>query len=193
MDLSTTFEPGPATDPLGAMAASIKRERERAGLSLSELAKSAGIAKSTLSQLEAGAGNPSVETLWALAAALDVPVSRLIEPPRSRVGVIRAGQGPSTRAERGNYVATLLSASPANARRDLYRLRVQPGKPRISQPHMAGTTEHLVLTSGRALVGPADTPVELFPGDYISYAGDVAHVFEALEPETTAVIVIEHA
>jgi transcriptional regulator with XRE-family HTH domain len=193
MDLSTTFEHGPAADPLGAMAASIKRERERAGLSLSELAKSAGVAKSTLSQLEAGVGNPSVETLWALAAALDVPVSRLIEAPRARVGVIRAGEGPSTRAERGNYVATLLAASPAHARRDIYRLRVQPGKPRVSKPHMPGTTEHLVLATGRARVGPVDAPVELFPGDFISYAGDVPHLFEALEPETTAVIVIEHA
>ena len=52
--------------PLGLIARSIRRERERVGLSLSELAKQAGIAKSTLSQLESGTGNPSVETLWAL-------------------------------------------------------------------------------------------------------------------------------
>jgi mannose-6-phosphate isomerase-like protein (cupin superfamily) len=109
------------------------------------------------------------------------------------VGVSRAGAAPSTRAERGNYVATLLAASPAHARRDIYRLRVQPGKPRVSKPHMPGTTEHLVLATGRARVGPVDAPVELFPGDFISYAGDVPHLFEALEPETTAVIVIEHA
>ena len=46
--------------------AGLRRERERVGLSLSELAKRAGIAKSTLSQLESASGNPSVETLWAL-------------------------------------------------------------------------------------------------------------------------------
>ena len=39
------------------LAAAIRRERERVGLSLSELAKRAGVAKSTLSQLEAGTGN----------------------------------------------------------------------------------------------------------------------------------------
>ena len=69
-------------DPREIIAAALRRERDRAGLSLSELAKRAGIAKSTLSQLESGAGNPSVETLWALSVALDVPFARLIEPAR---------------------------------------------------------------------------------------------------------------
>ncbi|MDU3936443.1 MAG: helix-turn-helix transcriptional regulator, partial [Serratia liquefaciens] len=61
--------------PIGLLSAAIRRERERLGLSVTELARRAGIAKSTLSQLETGSGNPSLETLWALAMALDVPVS----------------------------------------------------------------------------------------------------------------------
>jgi transcriptional regulator with XRE-family HTH domain len=81
--------------PLEVIAASLRRERERVGLSLSELAKRAGIAKSTLSQLESANGNPSVETLWALGVALDVPFSRLVDPPVPRVQVIRAGEGPA--------------------------------------------------------------------------------------------------
>src|SRR3990170_7383003 len=70
----------PPGAPLAVIAASLQRERRRTGLSLAEVARRAGIAKSTLSQLESGAGNPSVETLWALSVALDVPFSRLVEP-----------------------------------------------------------------------------------------------------------------
>src|SRR5262245_63937220 len=108
--------------PLDVIAFSLRRERERAGLSLSELAKRAGVAKSTLSQLEAGTGNPSVETLWALGVALDVPFSRLVEAPRQTVRVVRAGEGPVTYSEQANYAATLLSSSPPRARRDVYRI-----------------------------------------------------------------------
>lgn len=178
--------------PLDLIAASIRRERERAGLSQTELARRAGIAKSTMSQLESGAGNPSVETLWALGVALGVPFSRLVEPPRRTVQVIRAGKGPVTHSEQANYAATLLASCPPNARRDLYRLDVQPGEPRISEPHMPGTSEHVVVGTGRALVGPTEEPVELGPGDYISYPGDAPHIFRALEPDTTAVILMEH-
>src|SRR5213080_4152616 len=112
--------------PLEVIAASLRRERRRSGLSLTELARRAGIAKSTLSQLESGSGNPSVETLWALGVALGVPFSVLVEPPAPAVHVIRAGEGPVVASERADYRATLLSASPPGARRDIYHLRAEP-------------------------------------------------------------------
>ena len=102
--------------PHEAIAASLRRERQRAGLSLTEVARRAGIAKSTLSQLESGAGNPSVETLWAICVVLEVPFSRLLDPPRPSVTVIRAGQGPTFAAAQSSYLATLLSACPPGAR-----------------------------------------------------------------------------
>jgi transcriptional regulator with XRE-family HTH domain len=178
--------------PLAVIAASLRHERHRAGLSLAEVARRAGIAKSTLSQLEAGAGNPSVETLWALSVAFNVPFAQLVEPPRPRVRIIRAGEGSAFAAERADYVATLLASCPPNARRDIYLVSAEPGTARESDPHMPGMIEHVVLSTGRALVGVADDPVELHPGDYVSYPGDVAHVFRALEPDTLAVLVQEH-
>jgi transcriptional regulator with XRE-family HTH domain len=178
--------------PLEVIAHSLRRERERIGLSLSELAKRAGIAKSTLSQLEAGAGNPSVETLWALGVALDVPFSRLVEPPKPKVQVIRAGEGPIVYSERADYTATLLASCPPYARRDIYLITAEPGSKRESDPHMPGVIEHVVIASGRALVGLTEEPIEVGPGDYVAYPGDLAHVFEALQPGTTACMVSEH-
>ena len=178
--------------PIGLLSASLKRERERLGLSVSELAKRAGIAKSTLSQLEAGVGNPSLETLWALAAALDVQVTRLIAQPVNQVKVIRAGEGAVIASEQANYAATLLAVCPAGVQRDLYRLVVEPGAPRLSEPHPPGTIEHVVLCRGRARLGPAGQAVELSAGDYASYPADVAHTFEALAAGTTVVMLIEH-
>lgn len=175
--------------PLDVIATSLRRERTRAGLSLSEIAKRAGIAKSTLSQLEAGTGNPSVETLWALSVALEIQFADLLEPQRPKVQVIRANEGPAIHAEHADYSATLVAACPPHARRDIYRISVSPGPGRESQPHMPGTVEHVVLSTGRALVGLTDEPVELGPGDYIAYPGDLPHLFQALEPGTTAVLV----
>lgn len=188
---SPGHHPAPA-DLISRLAASIRRERERAGLSMTELAKRAGIAKSTLSQLEAGTGNPGVETLWALATALGVPFSRLVDPPRPQVRVIRAGEGPITYAEHSTYAATLLSTGPQGTRRDLYRIEAQPGSARNSEPHLPGTIEHVVICVGAALVGPATEPVRLEKGDYVTYPGDAPHIFEAVEPDTAAVFVLEY-
>ncbi|MER5545809.1 XRE family transcriptional regulator [Streptomyces sp. NPDC002589] len=182
----------PGKLPMEWIAASLKRERARAGLSLSELAKRAGIAKSTLSQLEAASGNPSVETIWALGVALGVPFTVLVEPPTPSVQVIRAGQGPAVASEQASFVGTLLSASPPGARRDIYQIRAEPDSVRAAEPHNPGTVEHLIVATGRVKAGPAGEEVELGPGDYMTYRGDVAHSYEALAPNTTFVLVMQH-
>ena len=190
-----TFDESPTianSAPLAAIATALRRERDRAGLSLTELARRAGIAKSTLSQLESGTGNPSVETLWALGVALGVPFSQLVEPPPPQVRVVRAGHGPRIPAERGAYAGTLLAAGTPQSRRDIYIIDQEPGTVRHAAAHIPGSVEHLIVATGRMVVGPADAAVELGPGDYATFRGDVAHCYEALEPGTWAVLVMEH-
>lgn len=178
--------------PLEVIARSLRRERARAGLSLSEVAKRAGIAKSTLSQLESGTGNPSVETLWALGVALEVPFSRLVDPPTPQVRIVRAGEGPAISSEQAHFIGTLLASCPPSARRDIYVISLEPGAPRKAEPHIPGTVEHLTIAAGRIRTGPADDPIELGPGDYAAFPGDVPHGYEALEPGSWGVLVMEH-
>lgn len=177
--------------PISIIANALARERQRAGLSLAEVARRAGIAKSTLSQLESGNGNPSLETLWSLCVALGIPFARLLEPQQPTTQVIRRGEGTKVIAEQANYQAILLASCPPGARRDVYLLMTQPGADRISQPHPPGSVEHIIVTQGRALIGLTDTPEELGPGDYICYPADQPHIFKALEPDTHALLVAE--
>src|ERR1700756_6011013 len=103
MERTKMAETDTAAEVVALIAASLRRERARSGLSLTEVARRAGIAKSTLSQLESGTGNPSVETLWAICVALDAPFSRLVDPPRPYTQVIRAGEGPTVAAAEADY------------------------------------------------------------------------------------------
>lgn len=178
--------------PLAAISRALRRERERVGLSLTELARRAGIAKSTLSQLESGTGNPSVETLWALGVALGVPFSRLVDPPSAPVRVIRAGAATRIPSDQAHFAGTLLAAGLPHARRDVYLVEIEPGSPRHADPHIPGSVEHLIVAAGRMVAGPTDAPVELGPGDYATFPGDVAHRYEALETGTWAVLIMEH-
>ncbi|MGK5741993.1 helix-turn-helix domain-containing protein [Micromonospora sp. URMC 103] len=178
--------------PLAVIAAALRRERERVGISLTELARRAKVAKSTLSQLEAGSGNPSVDTLWALAEALGVPLSRLVEPPTPTVHVVRAGHGHRVRSERADFTGTLLSAGSPGVRRDIYLIQLEPGAVRTADAHTPGSVEHVVVAAGGVRVGPESGQVELGPGDYATFPGDAPHRYEALFPGTVAVLVMEH-
>src|SRR5918997_2985059 len=94
------------------VAANIRVLRRQAGLTLAELAAAAGVGKSTLAQLESGRGNPSVETLWAIAAALQIPFSRLVEEDRPALRVVRAADVPPMHAaETQGWTGRLLASS----------------------------------------------------------------------------------
>jgi transcriptional regulator with XRE-family HTH domain len=181
------------TTPLAAIAAALRRERARHDLSLTALARRAGVAKSTLSQLEAGTGNPSVETLWALAVALDVPFSRLVDPPTAPVHVLRAGEGIAIASEHAPFTGTLLAACPPGARRDLHVISAEPGAPRVADGHIPGTVEHMLITAGCWRAGPEGDEVELGVGDYARFPGDRPHRYVALSPGCAAVLVMEYS
>ncbi|MEU0547933.1 XRE family transcriptional regulator [Micromonospora sp. NPDC005979] len=179
-------------EPSASVAAAVRRERERAGVSLTELAARAGTPESTLSALESGTGDPSVETLWAIGVALGVPFSRLVEPAADNLRVIRAGEGPRVRSERADFTGTLLSAGTSRVRRDIYLIELEPGAVREADGHTPHSVEHVVVAAGRLRVGPESDVVDLGPGDYATFPGDLPHRYEALVPGTFAVLVMEH-
>lgn len=60
----------------------VRAERQKAGLSLSQLAGQAGLTKAYLVRLETQGGNPSLESLVAIADALELTVADLLDRPR---------------------------------------------------------------------------------------------------------------
>jgi transcriptional regulator with XRE-family HTH domain len=159
------------------VATNIRRLRTQAGLTLVELAADAGLGKSTLAQLESGKGNPSVETLWAIAAALRVPFGRIVEEEAPALRIVRASEQPALRSTEAEQVGRLLTASHRRGTFELYAMDIG-AQARHADAHHAGVIEHLLVVEGALRVGPADGPVDLQAGDLVTFPGDVPHVYE---------------
>ena len=191
-DRTVRGEPADASDFVRAVAANIRSLRRDAGLTLAELAAASDLGKSTLAQLESGRANPSVETLWAIAAALKVPFAQIVEEQRAPMRVVRARDVPAMRsAEAPGWAGRLLSGSQRRGRFELYSLDLEQGSVRHADAHHAGVEEHLVVVEGRLRVGPQDNPVELGAGDLVMFSADVPHLYEALE-STHAVLLMSY-
>jgi XRE family transcriptional regulator, regulator of sulfur utilization len=168
----------PAIDPL---ARNLVRLRGQRSLSLSALAQRAGVAKSTLSELERGRGNPSIDTLWSLARALNVPFASLFEDGRrERPTVIRLNEAPVIAAEGNGFVTRHLLNRSGTGEVEMYILQLEPGFRRDAAPHGPGVIEHVVVMAGTADVGFADESHVLGPGDCISFPADRPHHYAAL-------------
>lgn len=57
----------------------IRTYRERAGLTIAQLAELAGVAPTTLADIERGTGNPRYDTLCSLSAGLGLPITVLVQ------------------------------------------------------------------------------------------------------------------
>jgi transcriptional regulator with XRE-family HTH domain len=190
---SGTESPEPGVDGfVRVVAANIRSLRREAGMTLAELAGASGLGKSTLAQLESGKANPSVETLWAIGAALKVPFAQLVEEHRPALRVVRAADVPAVRSvEAPGWAGRLLSATQRRGTFDLYALDLEAGAVRHADAHHAGVEEHLIVVAGRLSVGPQSGPVELAAGDLVTFVADVPHVYEALEA-THAVLLMSY-
>ncbi|MER5890064.1 XRE family transcriptional regulator [Streptomyces sp. NPDC001941] len=164
------------------VGARVRELREGRGLSLSELARRAEIGKGTLSELEGGGRNPTLETLYSLTTALDVPLSAVLHglTPVAEVSG-RAVDAVLTERIKDDEAVT-----------ETYRIQIRPGSVQESAAHAPGTTEHIVVLTGTARVGPRSAPQVLGPGAHGSWSADVAHVYEAPSERVEALLVVRY-
>jgi transcriptional regulator with XRE-family HTH domain len=159
------------------LAANLRRLRIARHLSLSELARATGMSKATLSGIENGRANPTVETLASLAAALRVSIVELLEePPLGEVRVVRAAG--ATPARRDGVARRALEAVGADGSLELHEIALDARHLHEEAAKPAGTRASVYVLDGTLIAGPVERSTELGAGDYIAFPADVAHVYE---------------
>jgi transcriptional regulator with XRE-family HTH domain len=160
------------------VGANLRRLRTDQSLSLSDLSRSSGVAKATLSALESGRGNPTLETLSALAAALEIPMGDLItaaDPPP--VTIVRSDEGTNVPGT-ANDLRLIARFTPGGTV-EVYEAQWPKRSTRNAGGHGPGTREHVFVTRGGLKVGPLGREVGLSGGDYATFAADEPHLYEA--------------
>jgi transcriptional regulator with XRE-family HTH domain len=162
-----------APRPQDLLAANLRRLRIARRLSLSELARATGMSKATLSSIESGRSNPTVETLASLAEALRVSLGELLEePPLGDVRVIRAGG-----LDRVEQAGVALSERGWG-----------PHEVEEPEPALAGTRAGVYVLEGKLIAGPVERVTELTVGDYASFPVDVPHMYETERARARALV-----
>ena len=156
--------------PQEILAANLRRLRIARRLSLSELARATGMSKATLSSVESGRSNPTIETLAALAAALRVSLGELLEvPPAGKVRIVRARRDDARARELDRTED--LGVELSERAWDAHGLE-EP------EPGPTGARAGVYVLEGKLIVGPVERVTELSAGDYASFPIDAPHLYE---------------
>jgi DNA-binding XRE family transcriptional regulator len=133
-----------------AVADNPKKWRLRRAVSVSALARTAGVAKSTISEIEREGGNPSLETPWAVPLRSRFP--RL--PPQDHASaraarIMRADESVIV-FEQAGYVSRLLAGWQVDGEIEIYVTTMEEGGRSRSVSHGADVIEHVLIVEGRA-------------------------------------------
>lgn len=158
------------------LATNLRRLRIARHLSLSELARATGMSKATLSSIENGRANPTVETLAALAAALRVALTELLEElPLAEITIVRAA-APDRQPGEDIREHAIDDFTPAALH--LAELRVPANHSREAPAQPSGSRAHVFVLEGKLIAGPVERSTELGRGDYASFPTDIPHVYQ---------------
>lgn len=175
----TPAEAATSTENLtGVVAENVKRLRSDMNLSLDKLAALSTVSKAMLSQIEQARSAPSINVLWKIARALDVPFAALISKRTdSQLQVVRKADMKVLSSQKGNFLSKALFPLDIPRRVEFYELMLKTGCIERAVPHPPGTAENLVIAEGELEIEINGQKNLLKEGDSIYFVADMPHVY----------------
>ena len=170
--------PASSNDLTPVLGANLRRLRSRRGLSLEKLSRLSGVSRAMLGQIELGQSAPTVNVLWKISTALEVPFSALITSrPTASFHVLRADQAKRLASSDGSFVSRALFPFDEPRRVEFYELRLAPGGIERADAHPPGTVENLVVNRGTIEIESGGGVHALSPGDAVVFEADAPHSY----------------
>ena len=171
------------------MADNIISLRKTKRLSQENLAKLAEIPRSTVTHIESGSGNPSLQNLIKLSLALQVGIEELLSRPRQECELRTAAQIPVAKRSQGKVRITKLLPDKFRGL-DVDKIEIDRGAVMAGHPHLSGAKEYLAVLKGEMLVQVAGNSFRVEAGSVFAFPGDQPHSYRNVQPSDAQAISI---
>ena len=159
------------------IGANIRRRREEAGRTLTELASQASLTKGALSKIERGKGSPAISTVMRIAQALGCTLSELFAEAEVSLpfAFTRSGEGRiiTRDGSRFGYSYEALALDMKQKRVEPFVLTIRPGDPQGVFHHHG--QEFVYMLSGQMEFGIGEQRLRMRRGDAVYFDSSHTH------------------
>jgi XRE family transcriptional regulator, regulator of sulfur utilization len=152
--------------------------RKRRGLSQAQLSNLAEIPRSTITHIESGSGNPSLQNLVKISSALQVSIEELLSRPRNECELRRLADIPVIKRNQGKVRITKLLPDRLKGL-DVDRMEIDRGSTMGGSPHLVGAKEYLMAIQGEITVQVARERYVVESGSVFAFPGDQPHSYHS--------------
>jgi transcriptional regulator with XRE-family HTH domain len=161
-----------------AVGENLRRLRVKRGLSLERLAQLSGVSRAMLGQIELHQSTPTISIVWKITRALNVPFSALIsQSSAGRARVLPVARMKILTSREGKFSSRALFPFDQPRKVEFYELRLASHASELAEPHLPGTVENLVVTTGSLEMRVGEESHRLATGDAIQFEADVPHEY----------------
>lgn len=160
-----------------ALAYNLKRIRKAQNLTQSDLASKANIPRASLASMEKVNSNPGVESVVAVAKALNVALDELLTPtPEMRYYKVNAKDAQEYRSKDGYFLSRLISPI-ASKGVQIQEITMRPSCHSIGRPHPMGSLEYFYAYRGNAQINIDGDTVDIEAGSLLQFPGHFKHIY----------------
>jgi DNA-binding XRE family transcriptional regulator len=152
----------------------IRNLRKKWGITAEELAQRADLTRATVTKIEAGNGNPTIETIESLSRVFQLTSSELV-----RLAEVTQCETAQTKRFKREHLAWTLARFPSF---EIYHVWAKAGTRKDSDPaHHENTAEVCMVLSGKVNAVVAGNTHEMGPGMAIRFKAMQDHYFDSIE------------
>jgi transcriptional regulator with XRE-family HTH domain len=173
------------------IAVNLKRIREERHLSLGQLAEQAGVSKVILSQIEKGDSNPTINTIWKITGALQLPYTSLLEQPE--VKAVHVCKKDIHGLEEDGYHIFSYYSKNQERNFEMYQIEMDEGCVHESIGHSSNSSEYIMVMEGKMILDVNGEEYILEPNDALYFDASYPHIYKnASNQRVKAVLIINY-
>lgn len=183
-------------DPIAErISHNLRRLRGKRQLSLDALARSSGVSRAMIAQIESGRSFPSIRVLCKVASGLKVSIAEFLDPREFHGAVLLPAQQSKREINAaGTFISRALHPAQGEPLVAFFELRLSPQAEEYSPGHGHGVQKNLVVAQGSVELDVNDEHFVLHAGDSILFQADQPHQYRnPLDSEAIAYLVTSPA
>ena len=172
------------------LAENLKRLRNERNLSLGQLAELSSLSKVMISQIEKGETNPTINTIWKIAVALNVPYTSLLDQQKQDAYVIKKIDAISQLNEDGKYRLYCYYSNTPHRNFELFQMELDKGCRYTSVGHPEKAEEYLMILQGQLTLEVNNKTFILDADDSITFNASAKHTYLNSGEDLLKVVII---
>lgn len=164
---------------------SINKARCAKNLTIEQLANNIGISRLTLSKIEHGEANPTINIIWKLCNELNITLAELADH-RDEISLVKANSENTLESEDKSFKIDFVFREEKARTIETFRIYLSPNnKTMLTEKHNKGSVEIITVMEGEVLIKIEEEEFILEKFDSLRFEADKDHSYKNLSQGVT--------